>query len=98
MSESGIQLLTGLSGVGIFALTAVVIPLYFVPFNERHPVASANDSASPKRASVKCPEGTVLVGNSGYVVGGNTGSFPDGETDVSLVTLDVFAGEAVATA
>ena len=33
MSESGVQLLTGLAGVGILALTAVVIPLYFVPFN-----------------------------------------------------------------
>ena len=47
---------------------------------------------------MKCPEGTVLVGNSGYVLGGNAGSSPNGETDVSLVTLDAFAGEAVATA
>ena len=65
---------------------------------ERHALASANDSISPKRASVKCPEGTILVSNSGYVVGGYTGSSPNGETDVSLVSLDAFAGEAVATA
>lgn len=32
VSERGVQYLTGLAGIGIFALTAVVIPLYFVPF------------------------------------------------------------------
>jgi hypothetical protein len=33
VSEADVQHLTGLAGVGIFALTAVVIPLYFVRFS-----------------------------------------------------------------
>ncbi len=65
---------------------------------ERHAVASVTDSVSSKRVTVACPEGTVLVGNSGYVVGGYTGTYPNMVTDVSLVTLDASSSEAVAYA
>jgi hypothetical protein len=61
---------------------------------ERVQGASANDSSSHKLARATCPAGKVVVG-TGYFAGGNSGSFPNQQTDV--VVTQVFPSDTTVT-